>query len=368
MKRWPALLAIAVAATAAAAEEAAAVAPPEPARAPEAAHASTATTWYAFASPFYLPETRAGLGVTGGVHRALCRDCEPSSVHLEAAYTLNQQFSVSLAPRLFTSSSFSLGLAFSYALFPSTFHGIGPRTPEAGESYTPRSIEAVLTPERYVVARRLRVGPKLHLRREEIVAREAGKLLASGRVYGSDGYQAAGLGASATWDSRDSQFFPRRGTYVEAWYLYYPGPLGQHREFGRGAVDASQFLTVVDDHVLALNGSVAYAHGDPPFTLLSNLGGAHAIRGYTDGRYRDRASYGIQAEYRFPIVWRLRGVAFAGVGDVAPGPAEFGLRTLRAAAGFGLRLRLTDDGVHLRADVASRGGEPDLYLIVLEAF
>ncbi len=76
----------------------------------------------------------------------------------------------------------------------------------------------------------------------------------------------------------------------------------------------------------------------------------------------------MQAEYRFPLVWRLRGVAFGGVGEVAARPTALASRTLRAAAGGGVRLRLTDDGVHLRADVASRGGEPDLYLIVLEAF
>jgi outer membrane protein assembly factor BamA len=187
-------------------------------------------------------------------------------------------------------------------------------------------------------------------------------------VYGGAGYQAAGLGASATWDSRDNQFFPHHGTSVEAWYAYYPGALGHHPEFGRGAFDASRFVTLGGDHVLGLNGSFAFAHGDPPFTLLANVGGVRAIRGYADGRYRDRFSYGMQAEYRFLIAWRLRGVAFAGVGDVAPSPTALGLRTLRAAAGGGLRFRLTDDGVHLRADLASRGGKPDLYLIVLEAF
>jgi outer membrane protein assembly factor BamA len=200
------------------------------------------------------------------------------------------------------------------------------------------------------------------------VSREPGGLLAGGSVYGASGYDALGLGASATWDSRDSQFFPRRGTYVEAWYGYYPGPLGDHRGFGRGAVDASHFATLTGDHVLGLDGSVALAQGSPPFTLLPSLGGVRPIRGYADGRYRDHFSYGLQAEYRFPIAWRLRGVAFAGVGDVASAPTSLALRTARAAAGCGLRFRLTDDGVHLRADVASNGGSPDLYLIVLEAF
>jgi hypothetical protein len=341
---------------------------PETPATPAAVAAAPPLTWYAFASPFYLPETRVGLGAIGGVHFGLCAGCETSSVHVEAAYTLNQQLSLALASRAFVSESFTMGMTFGYALFPSRFYGIGPTTSGVGEKFTPRSLDLLLTPEEYVIPRRLRIGPKLHLRREEIVSREADKLLATGSVYGSDGYQAVGLGASATWDSRDSEFLPRRGTYAQAWYLYYPGTLGHHRDFGRGAVEGSWFVPLGGDHVLGLNGSVAFANGDPPFTLLANLGGARSIRGYEVGRYRDRFSYGLQTEYRFPITWRLRGAAFAGAGSVAPTPTAVDASTLRPAAGAGLRLRLTDDGVHLRADVASNGRDSKLYLIVLEAF
>jgi hypothetical protein len=131
----------------------------EPRVPPAAAPAKPATTWYAFAAPFYLPETRTGLGATAGIHRALCAGCEASSLHLEAAYTLNHQFSLSIAPRLFTSDAFTVGMSFSYALFPSRFYGIGPTSAEGGEAFTPRSLELVLTPEIYVIPRRLRFGP-----------------------------------------------------------------------------------------------------------------------------------------------------------------------------------------------------------------
>ncbi len=367
MKRWSLFLAMSIAPVVRA-DDGLGPARGGPPVLPEARAPTPETSWYAFAAPFYLPETRLGLGATGGLHRVLCDECEASSLHLEAAYTLNRQFSLTVAPRLFTSESLSVGLSFGYSLFPSRFYGIGPTTGDTGEAFTPRSLELIVTPERYVIPRRLRLGPKVHLRREEIVSREPDKLLASGSVQGSDGYAAVGLGASATWDGRDSQFFPRHGSYLEGWYLYYPGALGRHRDFGRGAVEASHFLALGGDVVLGLDGSFAFAHGDPPFTLLPTLGGARALRGWVDGRYRDRFSFGAQAELRFPIVWRLRGTVFAGTGGVAPGPSAVSLRTLRPAGGVGLRVRLTDDGVHLRADLASRGGGPELYLIVLEAF
>ncbi len=367
MRRWSLLLAMSIAA-ATRAEDGLGPARGGAPVLPETGTATPETSWYAFAAPFYLPETRLGLGATGGVHRVLCAGCDASSFHLEVAYTLNRQVSLTFAPRLFTSESLSVGVSFGYSLFPSRFYGVGPTTGDTGEAFTPRSLELIVTPERYVLPRRLRLGPKLHLRREEIVSREPDKLLASGAVPGSDGYAAVGLGASATWDGRDSQFFPRRGSYLEAWYLYYPGALGRHPDFGRGAVDASHFVALGGDWVLGLNGSFAFAHGDPPFTLLPALGGVRALRGWVDGRYRDRFSFGVQAEFRFPIAWRIRGVAFAGAGGVAPEPSAVSLRTLRPAGGAGLRVRLTEDGVHLRADLATRGGDPELYLIVLEAF
>jgi hypothetical protein len=328
---------------------------------------SRAMHWYAFVAPFYLPETRIGLGATAGAHRPLCDGCQPSSLHLEAAYTQNAQFSISLVPRVFASPSFAVSANVRYANFPDRFFGVGPRSPPGGEAYTPRIFELLLTPEFYVLGK-LRVGPKLHLRREEIVGHEPGGLLASGAVHGVSGSFVMGLGASATWDTRDSQFFPRSGTNVEVWYLHYPAVLGQPRDFGRAAVDASWFVPLGGDHVLALDASLAGTEGVAPFTMLANVGGVHTLRGYRDGRYRDQLSYGIQVEYRFPIVWRLRGVAFGGVGDVAPSMGSFGIATARAAGGAGLRFRLTDDGVHLRLDAASTGGEPDLYMIVLEAF
>jgi len=335
---------------------------------PQAAVVDAGFHWYAFAVPFYLPETSFGLGTEGGVHRVICQGCQPSSLALELAYTLKDQLSVTLTSHLFTAPSFTVAASLHYALFPDHFYGLGPNSPDEGEEFTPRSYELSITPEWYVIGGRLRIGPKLHLRKEEIVAREPGRLLASGAIAGGSGSSEVGLGASATLDSRDSQFFPRRGSYLEVWYLYYPGPLGHHSGFGRGAVDAERFLALGNDHILALEGSLAFTQGDAPFTQLAGLGGVHGIRGYADGRYLDKISFGLQAEWRFPIVGRLRGVLFGGAGEVAPTPGGVNCSSLRAAAGAGLRLRLTGDGVYARVDLATAGGAPDVYLTVLEAF
>jgi outer membrane translocation and assembly module TamA len=92
------------------------------------------------------------------------------------------------------------------------------------------------------------------------------------------------------------------------------------------------------------------------------------MRGYPEGRYRDRAHYALQGEWRFPLFRRLGGAAFATAGDVAPKLDAFDLRDPKLSAGAGLRFRLTDEGAALRFDVAVTRDGMSYYAIVLQAF
>jgi len=44
-----------------------------------------------------------------------------------------------------------------------------------------------------------------------------------------------------------------------------------------------------------------------------------------------------QIEWRFPIVWRFRGVIFGSIGDVAEVPGDWGFNTIKWSAGAGIR-------------------------------
>jgi hypothetical protein len=92
------------------------------------------------------------------------------------------------------------------------------------------------------------------------------------------------------------------------------------------------------------------------------------MRGYREGRYRDDVYWTTQAEYRFPLFWRLKGVAFASVGAVGPRLGGALARDVEAAVGLGGRFRFTDDGVHGRLDLAYSPTGLELYLSLGEAF
>ena len=54
--------------------------------------------------------------------------------------------------------------------------------------------------------------------------------------------------------------------------------------------------------MLALQAYAFINNGDVPLRSLASLGGANSMRGYYDGRYRDKDQIVFQAEYRVPVV------------------------------------------------------------------
>jgi hypothetical protein len=335
-----------------------------PAMQPKPAHG---TTWFALPVVFYLPETRLGFGATGGLHHRLPGAPRASSAFLTAVYTLEKQGSLDLAGDLYLPDGILFTGRARLVDFPDLYYGIGPSTSDADrERYTRRFAEAQVALE-FPVVSGLRIGPRLDLRSERIVDVQGGGDLETGAVPGADGFSAAGLGANVTWDTRDGAFWPSRGTFAQGWALLYPG-LGSQPEFARGGVEVRQFVPLGERRVLGLAGAVEAASDGTPFTLLPRLGSTRYLRGYREGRYRDRRSWWAQSELRVPVAGRLSATAFGALGDVAPRFDAFRLDTVKAAGGLGLRWRLSDEGANIRLDVAASANAVELYVLVLEAF
>ena len=325
--------------------------------------------WYLFPGVFYTPETRIGVAGVAGLHFGAAPGLPTSSAELLVYGTQNRQVSAKLAALLFTGPASVVDGRLEASRFPASWFGVGQGAPGAAEeTYTNRFVDLAVSPQRRLGAA-LRVGPRLHLRREVLVDREPGSALAASGAPGSGDWGAAGAGLEVVWDGRDDLFQPRSGSLVDVWYVHYPAALAAGTgAFGRGSVDARAFFGLLPRHVLGLQGRVEVAHGDAPVTILPNVGGNDTFRGYVDGRYRDRLGWSAQAEWRFPVVWRLRGAVFAGAGYVARNPAELWSAAPRLAAGAGLRFRLTSTGASVRVDGAYGRDGAQLYFLTLEAF
>lgn len=326
-------------------------------------------SWFAFPMLFYLPETKLGFAGTAGVHFHATHGAPPSSAFLVAGYTMQNQGSVDLSTDVKLEGGTLLSGRFRAVHFPDFFYGIGPSTPEyAREEMTRRFVDVGLVAELPVPGSRLRAGPRLHAKAEEILDADPGGLLDAGAVTGADGFSALGLGFNVTWDSRDQPLWPTRGSYAQASYVWYPSSWGRNDGFGRGALEGRLFLPLGRERVLGLAAFFEENHGATPFTLLSKLGSTRYLRGVPEGRYRDRLGWAAQAEVRVPLADKLAGALFGAFGGVAPELADFDASELVIAGGAGLRYRLTDQGANLRLDVAASDGGPTLYLLLLEAF
>ncbi len=322
---------------------------------------------------FYTPETDFGGAV--GAHYFFrwpgeSVDDRASSVMLLALGTFNRIWLVSLLPKLrWNNAAWQLDSDISFGEFFGRFWGIGPDTPDSNEE-TYRSfvfhgeIEAARA-----LFENFYVGVFYKYEKQKLKETEEGGLLASGRYTPSNNYDAAGVGLILRWDNRDNEYAPRKGTYLEWSSGLFDKVVGSDSHFTEHILDARQFIGLGGKHVLAFQGYLSIVTDDPPYSRASWLGGQGLLRGFYQGRYRDRNMIVVQGEYRFPIYWRFSGVAFAGMGDVSHTPQSFNFDEFKFAYGLGLRFVLNrQERIRMRFDVGVAQGVPAAYLVFGEAF
>jgi hypothetical protein len=328
-------------------------------------------TWFALPALFWLPETKLGAAAVGGVHFHLHGAEQASSAFLVAGAAIEGQATLDLSSDLWLAGGTSLSGRLRVANYPEAFYGIGPDTTVSQrEDLTRRFVEGTFGAELLVPGSRdrLRAGPRLQGRVEEVRSPTPGGLVATHQVEGSDGFSAVGFGGSLTWDSRDEKLWTTRGTFVQASYLYYPAFIGRNDGFGRGVAEAREFVSLGRGRVIGFAALLEQAHGQTPFSILAKLGSTRFLRGIREGRYRDNVAWAAQTELRVPVSGPFAATLFAAAGDVASSLGALQARTIKVAGGGGLRYKLTGEGATLRADVAMGDAGPELYVLLLEAF
>ena len=122
--------------------------------------------------------------------------------------------------------------------------------------------------------------------------------------------------------------------------------------------------------MIAARAVACHANQAAPFFDSCSLGTTDNFRGYVSTEFLDDALFSIQAEYRSGKAGRLGFVAFAGAGAVDSDIAKAFGGKYRAAAGLGLRIRLSksfplDYAVDLSVN---ERGEDLLYISVGQRF
>ena len=107
--------------------------------------------------------------------------------------------------------------------------------------------------------------------------------------------------------------------------------------------------------------------GDTPWGLMATLGSSYSMRGYYEGRYRDKCAMDAQIELR-QHVWKRNGVAvWAGAGTIFPEFSAFTPKHILPNYGFGYRWEFKKR-VNVRLDLGFGKHQTGFIFNINEAF
>lgn len=319
---------------------------------------------------FYQPETKLGGGV-GLLHTyRTALESRISSNGLFAVVTQRRQYSISLSGELYTAGNrWRLATWLGWSRFPNFFYGIGNDTrAEDEEAFTPAQVGVGLDVRRSPRPG-LYVGMLAIYQETRIVASEPAGAIGTHAVPGSSGGTLVGIGVSVMLDDRDRVYTPRRGRVLSVVVGRYDGLFGSDFELWRGELDVRYYRALGKRQTLAMHFVTTVTSGTPAFYDNAALGGPNVLRGYYEGRYRDRSRLVAQLEHRSLLWKRIGGAVFLGAGEVAGDLGDLRLDGFHVAGGAGLRWLVSPaDGVNLRVDVGIGNGDSGLYFAFGDAF
>lgn len=327
-------------------------------------------SWIAVPIMFYQEETSFGAGVSGGYYFTRHRTNKVSNIQGVAIYTSKHQALVSILPKIFSKNLqtyYSGHVRASY--YPDKFFGVGSTTLNSQEeNFTSRGF-SILAQGQHLVYEQLMVGAQVGVEQSKIVRFDENGALTNSSLPGTLPYFAAGFGFLATWDSRNNNFYATKGAFYKVSLMANSKIFGSDLNYNRLVVDFRNFYPTLPKQAVAVQLFADLSWGETPFQSLPSLGGNELLRGYYEGRYRDKMLIALQSEYRFSIIWRIKGTLFASTGNVAPTLGRFNIKQAKYTYGGGLRFRVNPALVHVRCDLGvTSTGKVAIYFTASEAF
>ncbi len=328
---------------------------------------------------FYLPETRLAGGVAGSLTFRFKGDSlnsYPSNIVFGVAYTQNRQLLSYINFRVFNNNQKYLNYGeVGYFIYNYFFYGVGNENPPNYEEYYGITFPRLRWHSLIRVSKPLYVGVRVDYDHYRLHDLEEQGLLKDDIYLGAPaGVKNTGIGFVINYDTRNFQFYPSKGVFIESLMLYtntqYPeGQKNTGMGFVKFIFDGSLYMSPVKNHIIAFNAHTEFNFGVVPFQSMALLGGSRRMRGYYEGRFRDQHFVLIQAEYRMPVYGILGAVAFLSAGNVFSDEDIFQWKYTRLAGGLGIRIKIDrKDLLNLRLDYGIAKNSNAFYLTFREAF
>lgn len=177
-----------------------------------------------------------------------------------------------------------------------------------------------------------------------------------------------GAGVSLVYDNRDNLTNPHRGIYLNINQMFRPGFMGNDYAFSTTAFRFDAYQRLGKGTVLAEDIGANLNFDNPSWGMMAELGGTHSMRGYYEGRYRDKHSLEATVELR-QHVWKRNGiVVWVGAGTIFPKFSALRSKQILPNAGVGYRWEFKKN-VNVRLDYGfGKSGQSGFLFNINEAF
>lgn len=176
-----------------------------------------------------------------------------------------------------------------------------------------------------------------------------------------------GLGFNLSYDTRDFLTNAYSGLFLSLEQRVYPRFMKNSYRFSSTEFTFNYYHKLWKGAVGAGQLHGMFTYGNTPWGMLAKLGGSHSLRGYYEGRYRDKCCADFQIELRQHVWRRSSIVVFAGAGTVFPDFKHFDDSHILPNFGFGYRWEFKKR-VNVRLDLGFGKAEKGVVFSVNEAF
>lgn len=319
--------------------------------------------------PHYSSDSKLGLGiVASGIYTTTPEDTTltPSNLSIKADATTAAHFMISVSGEHITpKDQYRLSYDVDFSYIDTKFWGIGfdqckNNNNESDYKYLAANAKFVFT---WNLGHHLYLGPMVtfnYVNAKDFEYPELWQGLP--RTMSS-----FGIGATIRYDSRDNITAPTQGMVIRIDQTFNGRWIGNR--FGYNVNDATiaYYKRIWRGGILATQLHSRITWGDTPWGMLSYIGGSHNMRGYFEGRYRDKSEIDLCAELR-QHVWRRNSIAiWLGAASVFPDFSEIRIKKILPNAGIGYRWEFKKN-VNVRVDLGFGRGQSGIVFNVNEAF
>lgn len=319
--------------------------------------------------PGYSNDTKLSLGLLGAALYTTGSDgsvTSQSNASLYTVFSVTGYYNVGLRGIHFTPGDrWRFNYKMSFYSMPTYFWGIGydvARNDDNKTKYLHLNAEVRSTFD-YRLFDNCYIGPTLHFNYTK-AANADSYMLWEGERHGILNY---GVGFNMYYDTRDYVTTPHRGWYFGLEQRFYPRFLFNRNAFSSTDMAVCHYFGGWRGAIIAVRLHGLFTYGDTPWTMLPWVGGSYTMRGYYEGRYRDKNAVDATLELRQHVWKRNSAVVWIGAGSVFDKFSELQARKILPNFGVGYRWEFKKN-VNVRLDVGFGKGETGIVINVNEAF